>query len=181
MHLTSNNKQTMRSKLWTKLRSNKSYKRISWRPSLHIIYKDEFILNALLRFAEQSFNAENILFLLLIKELRNAKLHQINEMIEIIYNYYIKSGAEYQVNISSSCYGHLMCQYPYFESFSLDQKRSMFNHCFEEIETLVNSSILPSFYWSNTFRQTVKKSTYYKAYKCKTKTSSSTNKWRSMF
>merc|ERR1719273_638720 len=136
--------------------------------------KDELMLNALLRFAEKSFNAENILFLLLIKTLRTAESHQINDQIKLIFNHYIKSGAEFQVNISSSCYVHILSQYRQFETFSLAEKRSMFNMCFCEIETLANSSILPSFYWSSAFQQSVKKSNHYKAYLAANKKS----KWR---
>eukprot|EP01084_Bolivina_argentea_P015095 28235_1 len=138
-------------------------KSISWRPSLQIIYKDKLLLQTLIKFMTKSYNSENIFFILAVQKLQQTT-KDLNSQISSIYNTYIIANASYQINISYHCFLNIMSKKCIFNTFDIKKKHSMFNECVYEIESLIITSILPSFYGSIMFRSTAKQSKYYQRY-----------------
>ena len=133
------------------------------RPSLEAIYKDSKLLNALIRDMKKSYNLENITFLLSVKALKDlSKLADIESMIKSIYLLYIHTTAEAQVNLSYFCVINLQSKYERLGTLTLHEKQSIFDLCVQEIEYLINTSILSSFYKSSFFQNTAKRSKKYR-------------------
>eukprot|EP01083_Nonionella_stella_P285587 972167_1 len=140
--------------------------KITWRPTLPIIYKDELLLNTLTEFMTQSFNEENILFLQSVLALNNVTSKKIDSKIESIYALYINSNAEYQINLSYLCFTDILSKKGVFTAFDRTVKRNIFDLCVHEIERLIISSVLPSFYASKIFQNVARNSDSYPKESC---------------
>lgn len=140
-------------------------KKILWRPSLEIMFKDKLLLNSLIAHSEQQYNSENILFLISIRELINGSNANINDQIESIYNLYIVASAKCKINLSYACYMDAISKISTFRGMTQMEKYKLFDICVKEIERLMLVSVLPSFYNSKCFQGVAEKSKYYKEYK----------------
>merc|ERR1719362_1064833 len=121
-----------------------------WKPSLQTIFKDKLLLNALTEYMQSQYNEENILFLKSVKEITDHKYkdNKIDAKIISIYKRYIEQNAEYQINLSYHCYTNILSKGTEFVNFSLNEKYQIFDLCVAEIERLIITSILPTFFAS---------------------------------
>eukprot|EP01084_Bolivina_argentea_P166269 288700_1 len=144
-----------------------------WRPTLTFIYNDAELLDNLIEFMTGQYNEENILFLqdvhilqrnitdllLLKSEINIVENEKINVEITDIYNKFIKTNSDKQINLSSDCFKNIMYIYQRFSNYNINEKLNMFNVCINEIEHLMQTSILSSFYISELF-QTIARERY---------------------
>eukprot|EP01083_Nonionella_stella_P249108 861706_1 len=139
--------------------------KIRWRPSLKILYNDSLLLKTLIAFMEKSYNSENILFLLSVKKLQKSLL-DLDTIFNItcIYNTYIIPTSPHQINLSYHSFVNVLSKKDKFNTFDINTKHAIFNECVTEIEQLMVTSILPSFYSSNMFQSVAKQSKFYESY-----------------
>eukprot|EP01084_Bolivina_argentea_P145433 254909_1 len=140
--------------------SLKMTQRSQWKPSLNTISSDSRLLPALITFMERSYNEESILFLQSVRQL-NSQLRQPhrNEMdidyaIRSIFLRYIAASAEYQINLSYACSQKTtkMCETQSLSTYSMDQKRNIFDAAVAEVNRLMVNSVLGLFYDSREFQ-----------------------------
>eukprot|EP01084_Bolivina_argentea_P317570 550629_1 len=112
------------------------------------------------------YNEENILFLQSVNILKQnindllmfnatnniVKIEKINVEIMYIYNKYITHTAEKQINLSYQCFTNINILQQKFKSFSLNEKANIFDNSVNEIQNLIQNSIIPSFYTSQEFQ-----------------------------
>eukprot|EP01083_Nonionella_stella_P051343 136295_1 len=133
-----------------------------WRPAIQVILNDPLLLTALTKFTELQYNSENIEFLTAVRGLQDKTVHNIDAEIIFIYNEYIMPNAPCQINVSYGCLMMSLNQKEQLMHCNLNQKRSIFEACADEIEYLVTISILPSFYHSLLFKSVAKTPKYRK-------------------
>eukprot|EP01083_Nonionella_stella_P190245 704637_1 len=154
------------SSLYTRHNNYNIQEKITWRPSLNDICMDKHLSNALIEFMKRIYCEENILFLRAVQQFKceidqyihfesdsDLKHNQKDTDFQIIsiYNTYILSNSQYQVNLS---YGNFMDSLKRKEAVStltIHQKKEIFDDCVKEIQRLIMSSVLPSFYDSAEF------------------------------
>eukprot|EP01084_Bolivina_argentea_P172733 299187_1 len=114
-------------------RTRYMHQKIMWRPTLKDIYRDKQLLQSLIAFMERIYCEENILFLQAVQQYKckidpyidsDEKQCQIEDthtlsddikrnidfQIVSIYNAYIVSNAEYQVNLSYECFNNALAR-----------------------------------------------------------------------
>eukprot|EP01083_Nonionella_stella_P190246 704638_1 len=154
------------SSLYTRHNNYNIQEKITWRPSLNDICMDKHLSNALIEFMKRIYCEENILFLRAVQQFKceidqyihfesdsDLKHNQKDTDFQIIsiYNTYILSNSQYQVNLS---YGNFMDSLKRKEAVStltIHQKREIFDNCVDEVERLIMSSVLSPFYDSAEF------------------------------
>ena len=137
-----------------------------WRPKLEYIFVDKQLLTKLKNHMTRQHNEENLLFLqsvyklnvlidnllLFSSDLNVVKHAQINNLIASIYDQYVQTNAEKQINVSYASFNNVITHQFKFREYSLSQKRDLFKECMVEIEKLIQMSILSGFYLSDDFQ-----------------------------
>eukprot|EP01083_Nonionella_stella_P025663 70711_1 len=145
----------------THLHNRRMSSKSRWKPSLDTIYHDEQLLSALIAFMERSYMDESIRFTQAVHQLlaqideQKSQSIQINHSIRSIFELYIASSAQYQVNLSSDCFASTChkCHPKSLLCSDLETKRRIFDESLAEIERLMKRSVLGGFYNSNELEQ----------------------------
>eukprot|EP01083_Nonionella_stella_P076689 209109_1 len=130
-------------------------KKTHWKPSIYEICKNIQLLHVLIEFMERSYNEELILFILSIQDLNRLTTDSgLDRQIDLIFNRFISNAAKFQINLSFECLVNVtqMCQPERVKRYSLDEKRQIFKYAVDEVELLMECSVLPLFYISDEFR-----------------------------
>lgn len=154
--------------------------KIRWRPSLRVIYDDAVVLSALTAYMERSFNAENVLFLIAVRELLDVDEEHIDDAIESIYDHFIGLDAISPVNLSYECLMQTLWQRGQLSTYDTTAKRALFVVCVTEIEQLMLTSILPLFYESADFAAAARKSEQYASFRRTVKNRRNKRKYESL-
>jgi len=117
----------------------------------------------------RSFNAENVLFLSAVRALLDIEEEHIDDAIESIYDSFIGLNASSPINLSYERLMHILWLRSQFSSYDLSAKRSLFELCVVEIESLMVSSVLPAFYESADFAAAARKSEHYASFRAHAK------------
>ena len=140
----------------------KNTKNILWRP-LDIIMNDDILLHALVEESKSQFNAENISFLIAVKELKAANSCDIDSKITKMYDQYVEKWSKQEVNVGDGCRKNIRAGCQQLDSLTDSEKIHMFDQAVDIVSKLIYTVVLPRAYKSEAFLRKAKKSKQYKA------------------